>query len=511
MISMVDVKEQTKSVCPECFKDGKIETIPAEIVKEDGKIWIKKECPEHGGFKSIVFEDPNLYEKWNKYEVTGEGPENISSLPFSDKELYSKHFSQSVLSNLFVTNRCNLRCSYCFANSGAEGFVYEPSLEELRDMMKQVREEKPVGSKAIQITGGEPTMRDDLMQIIKMADELGFRHIQLNTNGIKLAESAEYCQKIRDAGADTVYMSFDGMTEDSDPWVEEHKKAVENMRKADLGTVLVPTVIKDMNLDELGSILNYAKENIDIVRGVNFQPVSFTGRITNITQEDRDSGRVDYAKMIKKIEEDLDGEITKEDWYPVPFVYPISKLIENLKGERQVEFTANPKCGGATYAFVEGGKFIPVTRFVDVEGFMELIEELSKKEGMLKKANIGLSLMKNAPDFIDHEKAPEGLDIDKLMVNAIAKGDYDALGEFHKKSLFIGSMWFQDAWNLNIDRLNKCVIHYTTPEGIVPFCAYNGLNIGQEIRRRHSDSVEEWEEKTEKKSEDDLWGGGPIS
>lgn len=511
MISMADVKEQTKSVCPECFKDGEIETIPAEIVEEDGKIWIKKECPEHGSFRSIVFEDPDLYERWNKYEVEGEGPENVNPLPFSDKELYSEHLSQSVLSNLFVTNRCNLRCSYCFANSGAEGFIYEPSLEELRDMMKQVREEKPVGSKAIQITGGEPTMRDDLMEIIKMADELGFRHIQLNTNGIKLSESVEYCQKIRDAGVNTVYMSFDGLTEDSNPWVEEQKKAVENMRKIDMGTVLVPTVIKDMNLDELGDILNYAKENIDTVRGVNFQPVSFTGRITNITEEDRESGRVDYAKMLKKIEEDLDGEIKKEDWYPVSFVHPISKLVENLKGERQVEFTANPKCGGATYAFVEEGKFIPITRFVDVEGFMEFINELSEKEGMMKKANIGLSLMKNAPDFIDHDKAPEGLNMDKLIVDAITKGNYDALGEFHKKSLFIGSMWFQDVWNLNIDRLNKCVIHYATPEGIVPFCAYNGLNIGQEIRKKHSISIEEWEEKTGRTLEDDLWEGGPIS
>lgn len=129
------LEEGKESICPECFKDGEIETIPAEIIEEDGKIWIKRECPEHGEFKSIVFSDPGLYRKWDKYEVTGDGLENVNPLPLSDTELYPKHLSQTVPTNLYVTNRCNLRCSYCSANSGAEGFVYEPSLEELEEMM----------------------------------------------------------------------------------------------------------------------------------------------------------------------------------------------------------------------------------------------------------------------------------------------------------------------------------------------------------------------------------------
>lgn len=508
---MVDILEKTESICPECFKKGEISKIPAEIVEEDGKIWIRKECPEHGSFKSIVFGDTELYEKWSKYEVSGEGPENIKPLPISDEILYPKHKSQSVLTNLFVTNRCNLRCSYCFANSGAEGFVYEPSLEELEKMMRQVREQKPVPSKAIQITGGEPTIRDDLFEIVEMADRLGFTHLQVNTNGIKLSESEDYCRRLRESGVNTIYMSFDGLTEESNPWVEQHKTAIENMRKVGLSVVLVPTVIKDMNLNQLGDIIKYAKENVDIVRGVNFQPVSFTGRITDITKEDRAAGRVDYSTMIKRIEEGLDGEIKEEDWYPVPFVYPISKLVEKLKGERQVEFTANPKCGGATYAFVEDGKLLPITRFLDVEGFMKFIEELSEKEGMLVRPKIAVSLMKNISKYVDQEEAPEGLSMTDLIVNAITKGDYDRLGKFHEKSLFLGSMWFQDAWNLNLDRLSKCVIHYATPEGVVPFCAYNGLNIGQEIRKRHSVSIKEWEKETGKRLKDDLWDGGPIS
>ncbi len=505
------VKEETESICPDCFKEDKIRKIPARVVEEDGKIWIKKECPDHGSYKSIVFADPKVYEKWNKYGVEGEEVEDVEPLPLSDKELYSTHKSQSLLTNLFVTNRCNLRCSYCFANSGAEGYVYEPDLDMIEKMMKQAREEKPVPSKAIQITGGEPTLRDDLFEIIEIAKELGFTHIQVNTNGIKLAESSEYCQKLKDAGVSTIYLSFDGVTKETDPWVEQHKKAIENLRKADLGVVLVPTVIKNMNLDELGDIIEYAADNIDVVRGVNFQPVSFTGRITNITEEDREEGRVDYATMMEKIEEDLDGQIKKEDWYPVPFVYPVSKLVENLEEEKQVEFTASPSCGGATYVFVDDGEIKPVNRFVDVEGLIDLVDRLSANDGILKKAKTAFSLAKDVPDLVDEEKSPEEINPDKLLVEALTGGSYDSIGKFHSKSLFIGAMWFQDAWNLDLNRLNRCVIHYATPEGIVPFCTYNGINVGQDIREKHSLSKEDWEEKTGKKLDDDLWDGGPIS
>jgi uncharacterized radical SAM superfamily Fe-S cluster-containing enzyme len=508
----MEVLENTESICPECFRqDGKINKVDAQIIKEDGKIYIRKKCMKHGEFKSIVFSDAKVYEKWERYKVTGEGPKDVNPMPLSGEELYPKHYSQSVLTNLFITNRCNLRCSYCFANSGAEGFVYNPSLDEIRKMLKQVREEKPVPSKALQITGGEPTIRDDLFDIIEIAKELGFSHIQLNTNGIRLSESAEYCRKLRDAGINTIYMSFDGLTKDANPWVEQHKQAVENCRKAGLGLVLVPVVIKDMNLDQLGDIVQYAKENVDVVRGVNFQPISFTGRITNITDEQRKKERVDYVEAFESIEKKTGGQVTRDDFYPVPFVYPISKLVETLKGERQVEFTANPKCGGATYVFVDNGKLIPITRFIDVEGFMQLVDDLSKKKGVLKKARIAASMLKNASKYIDSEKAPEGLDMKSMLVNAITRGSYGALGKFHHNSLYIGTMWFQDVWNLNLDRLKRCVIHYTTEDGVVPFCAYNGFNIGTKLREKHSMSFEEWEKRTGKSIREDLWKKGPIS
>lgn len=503
--------EKTASVCPACYKEGKIVKIDAKIVEENGKVYIVKECKKHGSFKDIYFSDAILYKRWMKYSIVGSPSPDVKVKVFDEPALYDEHKSQSVLTNLLITNRCNLRCSYCFMNAGASGRVYEPTLGQIEKLLIQAREERPMGSKALQITGGEPTIREDLIDIVLMAKELGFSHVQVNTNGIKLAESVEFCKQLKEARVNTIYMSFDGVTKEANPWIEKNKKAIENLRKANLKVVLVPVLIGGKNLHEAGKIVKFALDNMDIVRGVNFQPISFCGRITKIKDEKRDEQRVDYVMMMDAIEEEFDGLISKDDFYPVPFVFPISKLIKMLKGEAQVEFTAHPGCGGATYIFVEDGKPLPVTRFIDVEGLLEFIDKESEIKGPLKKLRVASAFLKNIDNFVNYDTAPKGFNLKKLLKDAAIGGNYNSLRGFHYKSLFVGSMWFQDAFNLNVDRLQRCVIHYTTLEGIVPFCAYNGLGIGDKIREKHSLPIVEWEKKTGRKMKDDLRTDVPLT
>lgn len=503
--------EKTASVCPACFQEGKIQRIDAKIIEEDGKVYIVKECKKHGSFKDIYFTDANLYKRWTKYKITGKPAPDVKTKIFDEPALYDEHRSQSVLTNLLVTNRCNLRCSYCFMNAGASGVVYEPTMDQMRELMIQARNERPMGSKAIQITGGEPTVRDDLLDIVRMAKEVGFSHVQVNTNGLKLADSAQYCKQLKDEKVNTIYMSFDGVTKETNPWIDQCKKVIVNLRKINLKVVLVPVLIGGKNLHETGKIVRFALDNMDIVRGVNFQPISFCGRVTKIKDEKRDKQRVDYVMMMEDIEKEFNGEISRDDFYPVPFVSPISRLIEMLKGETQVEFTAHPGCGGATYVFVEDGKPLPVTRFIDVEAMFKFIDKQSKIKGPLKKIRVASAFLKNVNKFVDYDEAPKGFDLKKLLKDAAIGGSYDSLRGFHYKSLFVGSMWFQDAFNLNVDRLQRCVIHYSTLEGIVPFCAYNGLGLGDKIREKHSMSIKEWEEQTGRKLKDDLRRDVPLT
>jgi len=506
------ILEKTESICPGCYQEGKINKIDAEIIEEDGKVWIQKTCDKHGLFKDIYFNDASIYKKWIKFKVTGIDSPDVKTQVLDFPPLYDIHKSQSVLTNLLVTNRCNLRCSYCFMNAGASGSVYEPTMDQLKDLMLQARNERPMGSKAIQITGGEPTVRDDLLDIVKMAKEVGFSHIQVNTNGLKLADSAEYCQQLKDAKVNTIYMSFDGVTKETNPWIEKNKQAIENLRKANLKIVLVPVLIGGQNLSETGKIVRFALDNMDIIRGVNFQPISFCGRIKKLKDEKREMQRVDYVDMMKALDEEFDGYLSQDDFYPVPFVFPVSKLIEMLKGETQVEFTAHPGCGGATYLFLDDeGKPLPVTRFIDVEGLLSFIDKESGISGPLKKARVAAAFLRKVDDFVDYDKAPQGFDLKQLLKDATIGGSYDSLRGFHYKSLFLGSMWFQDPFNLNIDRLKRCVIHYTTLEGIVPFCAYNGIGVGDAIREKHSVPIKKWEKQTGQKMKDDLRKDVPLT
>ena len=503
--------EKIKSVCPACYQEGKIVKIDASVVEDGGKVYITKTCDKHGDFKDIYFGDVKLYKKWMKYQVTGEDALDVKTKVFDEPALYDMHKSQSVLTNLLATNRCDLRCSYCFMNAGASGRVYEPTLDEIRQLLLQARNQRPIGSRALQITGGEPTIREDLLDIVYMAKELGFSHVQVNTNGIKLAEDPEYCRQLKEGMVNTVYMSFDGVTKETNPWIEQSKKAIENLRKVNLKIVLVPVLIGDKNVHETGKIIKFALDNMDIIRGVNFQPISFCGRVTKIKDEKREKQRVDYVRMMEAIEKEFDGLISRDDFYPVPFVFPISKLIELLKGETQVEFTAHPGCGGASYIFLDEGKPLPVTRFIDVEGLIDFVDKESKIKGPLKKLRVASAFLKNIDKFVKYDNAPKGFNLKKLLKDAAIGGSYDSLRGFHYKSLFVGSMWFQDAFNLNIDRLQRCVIHYTTLEGIVPFCSYNGLGIGDKIRDKHSITIADWEKKTGRKIKDDLRKDVPLT
>ena len=127
-------------------------------------------------------------------------------------------------------------------------------------------------------------MRDDLPEIVELAVKKGFNYIQLNTNGKRIAQEPGYAEKLKEAGVSVAFMQFDGMTDQvymtlrNEPLLETKKKAIENCRKAGLPVTLVPTVVRGVNLNQIGPMIEYLLENVDVIKGIHFQPVSYFGR-----------------------------------------------------------------------------------------------------------------------------------------------------------------------------------------------------------------------------------------
>jgi len=500
------ILDTTKSICPVCFK-----RIEARLREVDGKVIIEKDCEEHGHFEDVFWSDAEMYKRAKRYMVDKTGVQNpntkeLKGCPF-DCGLCPNHKSHTVLGLIDVTNRCNLKCPICFANANAAGYVYEPTVDQIKEMLENMKNEMPVGAKAIQYSGGEPLMRDDIVELVKLAKDVGYTHVQIATNGLRLAYEPELAQKLKDAGLNIVYLQFDGLTEK--PYIiargrnllPEKLKVIEACRKAKLAVTLVPTLVKGMNDDQMGDIIRFAIDNIDIVRSVNIQPVSFTGRIS--TGELREQ-RITIPDFEKIVEEQTNGQIKAKDFYPIPCVVSISKLIEVLRGVPQPEFTCHPHCGSATYVFIkdtdDGHEIIPINDFVDVDKFFDLIKkatEIVKKGGTLKKPKLLKMALTELPKVIDRKKAP--FDIVGVVTKVLKNPNYNTLSEFHYKGLMIGCMHFQDPYNLREDRVSRCIIHYASPDGrIIPFCSMNTI-YREDIEKKFSESIEEWNKKNKTK------------
>ncbi len=497
-INKMPVLERTKTVCPECklIVDG-------TIYKDAENVMIRKFCPDHGWAIEKYWEDYDMYMRMKNYNYFGRGFDNPNYInkgencPF-DCGICERHKSHTGLANVVITNRCHLSCWYCFFYAKEGEPIYEPTREELNKIFVELKSQKPIPANALQITGGEPTMRSDLVEIVSMAKKAGFDQIQLNTTGINLANNPEYAMKLRHAGVSTLYMSFDGVSKRANPknhW--EAPATLDAARKAGIGIVLVPTVIRTINDGELSNIINFALNNSDVVKAVNFQPVSLVGRMPT---RQREKQRITIPGAIKLIEQQTNGVITKDDWFSVPYVGGINKFIEALTGEYKYDLSIHFACGAGSYIFTDkDNKIIPLTRFVDAAGLLEHLQEsvneMSGKSKMQRRL-IALKAVSGMRRYIDKEKQPKSVNFARMLMSVIFKHDFSAMGSFQLKSLFLGMMHFQDEYSYDIKRVEKCDIHYSMPDGrVLPFCTFNVFPevYRDKIQKQYSIPSKEWE------------------
>ena len=438
---------RTKSVCPVCLR-----VIQADkLTGEDGYVYMKKSCPDHGDFSSLLWEDSLAsYMRWsiesrmNEPPVNGKKPDR--GCPY-DCGLCSEHLRKGCCMLLELTNRCNLRCPVCFAAAG-EKAPRDLTMDEIGKQYDFLMSHG--GPFNIQLSGGEPTVRDDLPEIICLGREKGFTFFQLNTNGIRLAEEAGYAEKLKEAGLNTVFLQFDGLddavyiTLRGKALADVKHRAIENCAAAGLGIVLVPVIAQGVNENEAGKILRFAMENMPAVRGVHFQPVSYFGRCGL----DRPEKPVTIPRMLRLIEEQTDGVMMASDF-----------------GGGGAE---NPYCSfHASY-------------MKRADGSLKLLQ---------KKASscCCCTTSDDSRTFVANQWDGEG---ERFLLPDGEMTETSALDEFleqaRKNTFAVSGMIFQDAYNLDLDRLKRCYICEVDSEyGMVPFCAYNLTDLnGRSLYRR---------------------------
>jgi uncharacterized radical SAM superfamily Fe-S cluster-containing enzyme len=506
---------KTISVCPEC-----LQRIPAEIVEENDEIWMKKTCPEHGFFKDKISSSSRYY-KWTHYSTDTWSFEKNGDVNPPDVEnfdprgcpyncgLCPEHLSTCSLALIDLTNRCNFNCNFCYANVQKAGYLIEPSLEEIERIMDHFRN-KPIPAVSIMFSGGEPTVRKDFPEICKMAKDKGFKEVIVATNGYgfqKKNGGLEFTKKCYEMGLDTLYLQFDGInnityekTRGIKNLMDYKMRVIENCRTAELSSInLVATIVKGVNDTEIGNIIQFCIDNIDVIRGITFQPVSLCGRIA---AEEMQELRITNADVIKEVEKQTGGKISFETaWYPLSTVVEFGRIVAYLADVEPIEFTCHPDCGFATYMVIDPttNELVPITDYFDplkiIDFSNRFWEKIKHKEKTPIKfftnllGDAGKTLDKGL-DFLDktqlkarfllgmlqYTKKPGKLM--EMFSRVLLNGDWESISSFTHGTLLISSMHFQDAYNMDLERARRCIVHFgvAMPDGSVreiSFCTMN--------------------------------------
>jgi len=478
-----------QTLCPEC---GAI--LLGRSYAKDGAVFIEKTCPDHGYFQDKICSDVRLYLKWAAWSFD-EGPGLLNPHVVgaahcpSDCGLCNQHQTVAVLANIDLTNRCNLTCPICFASANAAGFVYEPSYEQVIEMLQQLLDCRPAPCTSIQFSGGEPTVHPRYHDIIAAARDMGFTNIQVATNGLRYTEAA-FARRSREAGLHTLYLQFDGFDDDlyrrirGRPLLKEKMQVVENCRRVGLKICLVPTIVKGENDDQVGRIIEFAVENIDVISGISFQPVVFTGRIN---RRDLKARRYTLGDLAEDIAEATGADLYRDFW-PLSVVAPLSDLLGVLERKSKIKPSCHPDCAAGTYFFVAPEAYpgqparerlTPIPAVFDIAGLFTDMKRLADR--LARKRRIGLlDRLRVVRLFARHfrrDAAPEGLTLLKwlrslqgMVDKRKSRGPEQAR---HYKTLMCAGMHFMDRYNYDVERVRRCAIHYSTPAGVYPFCTYN--------------------------------------
>jgi len=490
--------KNTQSLCPECLA-----VISAREYEKDGKVFMTKTCAEHGTFNDIVSSDVRIFqeiERWHFRDGQGFSEPQVSGAAHcpSSCGICNQHVTHTAVANIDLTGKCNLSCNICFADSNTSR--YEPSLAEITQMLQRLRATKPAPCTTVQYTGGEPSVHPDFFDIVRTTRELGFTHIQVATNGLKFADP-DFAAQARDVGLQYLYLQMDGVTDDVYEKIRGRKlfdvkmQVIESARKAGLRIIFVPTILRGVNDHQIGDLIRLAFDNLDVLTGISFQPIVFTGRYP---EDHRLRERYTLADMMLDVGRQTGMADPYTDWFSLNSGAPFAHLAESLTGNPVSNHTCHPHCGAMSLMFVDKHKnAVPVTRFLDLYAALKDIDSLAASTGKTWfKMFSQLKTLNVLHRHFRADQAPEGLSFMKFLQTLDGYSDkkYSWSDEYRGhtyKTFFLFGMHFMDAYNYDLQRIRRCAVHYSAPDGkLYPFCTYNsGHTFRTRVEREYAASI----------------------
>ncbi len=484
----------TASVCPDCVADGAHDrmTVAALTHEHEGEIRLTRRCPDHGRTTAVCWSDAAMYRRAQAWDDRA-GSDAGEACGDADTCCGSTLGAKPGIGNLVVTNRCDRSCHYCFFYADSGEPLYEPTRDEVERMAASLAD---AGAKAIQLTGGEPTVREDLVDLVEMvapyADE-----VLINTHGGRFAGDPGLATALADAGARGIYTSLDGVDPETNPkshW--EFPDALVACREAGLCAMVVPTVIGGWNDDQVGDVVRFAAANADVVCGVNLQPVSFVGRMTDAARAEQ---RVTIPDVIEAVEAGTDGLIPTEAWFPLPALRTLVEALRDLTGDGIYGVSSSFASWMVTFVLVDGDDLVPVTDVVDVEGLLAELRDLLGDDDPAELGRVArLRLARRLVGHMDGLLDGEGTAGAARAVGSAFTDGFDGLADRFDRVLPVGVRHFQDPYTYDLDHVAASNVHYALPDGeVVPFSAYNGFPslYRDRAKAEFSVSVAEWRDR----------------
>ena len=520
---------ETDSLCPVCVREArqeivdgkrdykvllteKIGEIKATIIERDGKILMVKDCPIHGHFEDVMAIDSEFFKH---LEETFPG----SDIRSHDDEKLHNHGSSTIkygrgaVLTVDLTNRCNMMCDPCFMDANQVGFVHELGWDEIKTLLDNAISIKPRRQMSVQFSGGEPTLSPYFLDAVRYARKVGYNSVQAATNGIEFAKSADFARAAAEAGLRYAYLQFDGIGNAANSHrlvgnlFDVKLRAIENLWKSGVDIVPVTTIVNGVNNEQVGRIIQFALDNPRKISFLSFQPVSFTGRDEEITDERRQAQRYTLSHLAHDVKNQTGLGEPIRDWFPISFTATFGDWADLVHGAAadfgQLSCGCHPNCGVGMAVMIdkETKEAVPVTAFLKADQMAKDVAKVNDaaRGRFLSVTGMALALMKNYDPF----KAPTHFKLTDLMkkfdktFGATGK-DYGkvtgdrTMADIEKRRtdrwnfLFIAGMWFQDLFNYDFRRTERCIIPYATQEGEISFCAYNtGVGWRNIIEKMH--------------------------